>query len=327
MTENNITLTGISELLKARNRILIISHIRPDGDTLACAFALKNVLEDMGKAVICASSDRVADRLAFICDSEVLLPCDVDKSFSPDLVVSVDVASKSMLGDCIDLISLAESVKIDHHGGDDNFADHIYTDPDSASCSEIIFDLLEIMTGRLSDKVCSLLYTGISFDTGCFKHSNITEGTHKKAAYLVSRGVDTADINQRLFGNKSKKEIEALKLAYNSLEFFADGKIAMICITNKMRDDMGLSEDDIAELAHIPIEINGVLLGAVIKEKGDKPNNFKISMRSRPGISAANACKRLNGGGHTCAAGGLVIAEDKAMAMQKVLEAALPEIN
>ena len=327
MTKNNVTLEGIADLLRERQRILLISHIRPDGDTLACAFALKSLLTEMGKTVICVSGDRVADRLAFICDSEVLLPSEVSPDFKPDLVVSVDVASYSMLGDCVSLMSLAESIKIDHHESDDAFADHIYADPKSASCSEIVFDLMNIMTEELSDRVCSLLYTGISFDTGCFKHSNVTEATHKKAAYLISRGIDASGINQKLFGNKSKKEIEALKLAYNSLEYFADGKIAMICITNQMREENGLSEDDIAELAQIPIEINGVLLGAVIKEKGDKPGHFKISMRSHPGVSAAAACKRLGGGGHICAAGGLVTAESKEDAMQKVLEASLPEIN
>lgn len=324
---NNITLPQIAELLKERNRIILICHVRPDGDTLASAFALREVLEKMGKTLICVSADRVADRLAFLCDGEVLLPGEVDHSFAPDLVVTVDVASYSMLGSSRDLLSLAESVKIDHHESPDAFADHNYTEPHSASCAEIIYTLIDLLGVEKSQRVCELLYGGISFDTGCFKHSNVTPSTHEKAAYLVSRGVDTSLINQKLFGDKTIKELEALKLAYNSLTFFADGKIALICITNKMREEKGLSEDDIADLAQIPIEIKGVCLGAVLKEKGDAPGNFKISMRSRPGINASEACKRLGGGGHICAAGALVVADDEVMAIAKVLEASLPEIN
>ena len=116
-------------------------------------------------------------------------------------------------------------------------------------------------------------------------------------------------------------------MAYNNLEFFENGKIAITCITNKMREEKGLSEDDIADLANIPIEIEGVLLGATIKEKGESPNNYKVSMRSRRGINAGNACKKLGGGGHICAAGGLVIADSKENAIKAVLEAALPEIK
>lgn len=324
---NNTTLPEIAEILKQKNKIILICHVRPDGDTLASAFALKSVLEDMGKTVVCASSDRVSDRLSFLCDDAVYLPDEIPADYCPDLVMSVDVASYSMLGDCIKLLDLAETVKLDHHQGDDAFADHNYTDPKSASCSEIIFELLNILSPMLSDRVCELIYAGISFDTGCFKHSNVTESTHLKAAYLVSRGVNTALINQKLFGNKTKKEIEALKLAYNSLQFFEDGRVAIICITNKMRLEKGLSEDDISDLAQIPIEIDGVLLGATLKEKGDAENDFKVSMRSRPGVDAGTACKRLGGGGHTCAAGGLIKATDKDDAVRKALEAIIPEIK
>ncbi len=323
---NNITLLKVAEKLRQKDKILLICHIRPDGDTLASAFALRAALEEMGKTVICTSSDRVADRLSFLCDSVMYLPEELPSDFAPDLVVSVDVASKSMLGNCKELIKLAESIKIDHHEAIDQFADHNYTVPESASCSEIIYDLINLLTDKMSDRVCELLYAGISFDTGCFKHSNVTSGTHEKAAYLISRGVDSAQINQRLFGNKTKKEIEALKTAYNSLEFFADGKIAIACITNAMREEKGLSEDDIADLAQIPIEINGVLIGAILKEKGDFPGNFKVSMRSRPGINAGKICNRLGGGGHVCAAGGLVVANTKEEAIKTVLEASLPEI-
>ena len=324
---NNITLPAIAEILRQRNKILLICHVRPDGDTLACAFALKSVLEEMGKTVVCTSSDKVADRLSFLCDDTVYLPNELPEDFTPDLVVSVDVASYTMLGSCKELISLAESIKIDHHESLEQFADHNYTIPESASCSEIIYDLINILTDKMSDKVCELLYAGISFDTGCFKHSNVTKGTHEKAAYLVSRNVDSALINQKLFGNKTKKEIEALKMAYNNLVFFADGKIAITCITNAMRKEKGLSEDDIADLAQIPIEIDGVLIGATLKEKGDKPCNYKISMRSRPGTNAGAVCKLLSGGGHTCAAGGLVVANTKEEAIKIVVEATLTEIK
>ncbi len=324
---NDISIAEIIKLLKEKERIIIISHVRPDGDTLACAYALGSVLSDMGKKVLYTSSDRVSERLKFLCRETMLLPDEIPENFNADLIVSVDVASISMLGNCKDVITKAESVKIDHHYGDDCFADHNYTDPESASCSEIIYEILNELTGNnLSFEVCELLYAGISFDTGCFKHSNVTKGTHEKAAYLVSRGVDTSKINAKLFGNKTKKEICALKLAYNSLEFFENGKIAVICITNEMKKQNGLDDDDIADLAQIPIEIEGVLLGITLKEKGDAAGNFKISMRSEPGVDAGNICRKLGGGGHVCAAGGLVVADNKDEAIKKVLNAASGEI-
>ncbi len=325
---NDTTLSEITKLLKERSRIIIISHVRPDGDTLACAYALKSTLESMGKKVLCTASDPVSKRLEFICKSPLLLPTEIPADFDPDLIVSVDVASTSMLGNCADVIKMAESIKIDHHIGDDSFADHNYTEPLAASCAEIIFDIIEVLTsGNISFDVCELLYAGISFDTGCFKHSNVTETTHKKAAYLVSRGVNASDINGKLFGNKTQKEISALKLAYNSLDFFADGKIALVCITNEMKKQYDLDDDDVADISQIPIEIEGVLLGITLKEKGDAPSNFKISMRSKPGTDAGSVCRKLGGGGHVCAAGGLVTASDAEKAIETVINAALSEVE
>lgn len=327
MTENNITLHEISELLKSKNKIIIISHVRPDGDTLACAYALKHILNGMGKTVLCTASDRASARLAFLCDDKLYLPNEIPENFNPDLVVSVDVASNSMLGNCTDIVKKAVSLKIDHHYGNDNFADYTYNIPHSASCSEIIYDLIKIMTDEMPFRVCELLYAGISFDTGCFKHSNVTSGTHDKASYLVSRGVNTSLINEKLFGNKTQKEITALKLAYNSLEYYADGKIAICCITNEMKKQYNIDDDDVADLAQIPIEIDGVVLGITIKEKSDVPHNFKVSMRSKPGVDAGCICKKIDGGGHICAAGGLIIADNGENAVKKALEVSLPYIK
>ncbi len=328
MIDNNITLGGIAELLRSKKRILIISHSRPDGDTLACAFALKNVLKDLGKEVVCTSSDRVSERLSFLCDGGICLPEEVPADYEPDLVVSVDVASRSMLGDCEKFLNIATTLKIDHHDSDDVFGcDHYYTDNKSASCAEIVFDLIDLLSDEMSLRVCELLYAGISFDTGCFMHSNVTESTFKKAAYLVSRKIDSSDINHRLFGNKTQKEIEALKMAYNSLKFYENGRIAVICITNEMRKEKNLSEDDVSDLANIPIDISGVQIGITLKEKESAKGNFKVSMRSRPGINARSACNRIGGGGHLCAAGGLVVAETEEEAVKKALEAAIPEIK
>lgn len=324
---NDITIAEIISLLKERERIIIISHVRPDGDTLACAYALGSILTNMGKKVLYISSDRVSERLKFLCKEPMLLPDEIPSDFKADLIVSVDVASVSMLGNCKDIIKMAESVKIDHHVGDNCFADHNYTEPKSASCSGIIYGIAnELTDNNMPFEVCELLYAGISFDTGCFKHSNVTHSTHEKAAYLVSRGVDTSDINAKLFGNKTKKEISALKLAYNSLEFFEDGKVAIVCITNEMKNKYDLNDDDVSDLAQIPIEIEGVLLGITLKEKGDAAGNFKVSMRSKPGVDAGNICRKLGGGGHVCAAGGLVIADNKDEATNKVLDAAKGEI-
>ena len=317
----NDELKKIVGLMLEKQKILLICHTKPDGDTLSCAYALKSILEEYGKEIKIACSDKVSKRLEFICDTKIYLPEEIKEDESFDLVVTVDCASISMLGNCNELIKKAYCVKIDHHYSNDDYANINYSEPDTASCSEIIYDIAEYLD-KMSFHVCELLYTGISFDTGCFKHSNVKENTHKKAAYLISRGVNSNEINRRLFDNKTKNEINALKLAYNSIEFFKDGKIAIVCIDNKMKDELGLSDDDLADLAQIPIAIENVKLGITVKEKSDEPHVFKISMRSIPGTDASEICKKLGGGGHICAAGGKVKAAGREQAIKTIIDIA-----
>ncbi len=318
MKQINEKLKKIADEIVSHSSVLIICHIRPDGDTLASAYALKSIIEQKGGKASCVCSDPVSERLSFLCDSPLYLPESLPKDFDYDLAVTVDVAAKTMLGKCAPLLKKCRSIKIDHHISDDTFADVNYSEENTAAASEIIFDIavyLDCMTFH----VCELLYAGISFDTGCFKHSNVTESTHLKAAYLVSRKVDSNKINRLLFDERTKSETDALKVTYNGLRYFRDGKIALVCIDNKIKAENGPSDDDLSDTSQIPIEIKGVRLGITIKEKSDEPGVFKISMRSVPGVDASAICRRLGGGGHLCAAGGSVKASSREEAISKTL--------
>lgn len=319
---NNIALNDILNIIEQKNSAVIISHVRPDGDTLSCAFAMKKLLEHKGKKAVCVCSDKPSAKLSFLCDSPVLYPDELSDNFEYDLVISVDVASRSMLGKCESLFDGRTSIKIDHHNSGDDFALYNYADPNSASCTEIIYDLIK-MSNAFSNDICDLLYAGISSDTGCFKYSNVTQSTHLKAAFLISQGVKTAEINTKLFDNRSKAEITALKLAYNNISFYENGKIALICVTNRMKEENGLCEDDLADISAIQREIENVLIGITIKQKTDCPNEYKISIRSHTSVNAAEICKRLGGGGHACAAGGMVKANSTEEAVKKVLDQAV----
>lgn len=317
----NSRLKEIADEILTHDRIVIVSHVRPDGDTLSCAYAMKEMLKNKGKSVLCVCHERVSERLSFLCDEPILLPGEIPSDFGQTLVLTLDVASTSMLGDCASLLTGVRSIKIDHHNGHDAYADVNYTEEKTAACAEIIYDVAEYWD-CMTDKVCDLLYAGISFDTGCFKHSNVTQQTHLKAAYLVSRGVNTNMINKLLFDEKTLSEIEGLKLTYNLLTFFRNGRIALVCIDNELKKQYGLTDDDLADTSQIPIEVKGVMLGITIKEKSGESGVYKISMRSRQGVDASAICNKLNGGGHTCAAGGSIKASSREEAIQKVIAAA-----
>lgn len=317
MNNSNCTVSKAAELLQNGNKILIFVHSHPDGDTLGSAYALKAALSDKDVRVVCSTP--VPDRLSFITDgeTELFLPTD---DFTPDLIVSADVAEIGMMDDLGEMYRDKIDLKIDHHKTSEAFAKYNLIDPDAASCAEVVYEIIRRMNA-LDSKTALCLYVGVSTDTGCFKYKNTTAKTHEIASHLMSFGFDAGQLNARLFESKTVGEITAMRLALNGLNFYNDKKIAVISFTNEMKDKYGITDDDLALINSLPREIEGVFLGVTIKEKDGEKGTFKVSMRSGGEVDASELCAIFGGGGHKGAAGCRVKAQNVGQAEKKIINA------
>ncbi|MDD4773284.1 MAG: bifunctional oligoribonuclease/PAP phosphatase NrnA [Eubacteriales bacterium] len=311
---NNITLKAAAEMLFDNDNILILTHIGPDGDTLGSAFAIKYMMTQKNVVIIC--DDKLPERLSFIGEG-VLTRC--PDQFTPGLVVSVDTASLALAGEYGQSFAGKIDLKFDHHPMSEEFARYNYIDESAAACGEIIADLIAHF-GVLDKPAARALYAAISSDTGCFKYSNVTAETHRKTAVLLDTGIDHGDINQRLFDNKTRGEMTALRVTLELLKFYLDGSVASVCFTNETKAKHGLVDEDIGDISSVPREIAGVELGVVLKQRQDREREFKISMRSGPGIAANRLCAMFGGGGHRQAAGGVIEADSGEEAERTVME-------
>jgi phosphoesterase RecJ-like protein len=145
------------------------------------------------------------------------------------------------------------------------------------------------------------IYTGIATDTGCFRYQNTSALTFRIAAALMEKGIKSNMINKLMFETKSKSFLELEMLARETLEYHFDGKCAIITINQEMYDKSGADEHQCYPITALPRQIEGVLVGAVLKQKVD--GSFGISVRTDEGIDASEICARLGGGGHKGAAG------------------------
>jgi phosphoesterase RecJ-like protein len=145
------------------------------------------------------------------------------------------------------------------------------------------------------------IYTGIATDTGCFRYQNTSALTFRIAADLMESGIKSNMINKLMFETKSKSFLELEMLARETLEYHFDGKCAIITINQEMYDKSGADEHQCYPITALPRQIEGVLVGAVLKQKVD--GSFGISVRTDEGIDASEICARLGGGGHKGAAG------------------------
>ena len=326
MSEFLTDLDELIALLEAPADTLIIFHRNPDADAVGSAFALSNVLEQLGSPTRCVCQDEVPDNLQFLMNStqESVLVDAVLADFEPVRIISVDTASRAQMGTLADLFGESVDVMIDHHEQDDPYGAQCYIRPNAAATGEILFDLIKRLAEEeritVDEAMCIDLYAAISGDTGCFRYSNVTPKTHVRAAELVASGIDCADINRRLFENKSLERLRAQSAAISNMELFADGKIAVVTFPYALKIALGLSDADLDALVDIPRSLSGVEVALCIRQPLPE-GKFRVSCRSNGAYDVAALCRKFDGGGHARAAGCTLTALDIGDAMHRILSA------
>lgn len=294
---NQEDIQNIKNVLLSSDDVLIICHLRPDGDTLGSGFALMNALKHFGINTAVACEHPITPKYQYLCNGE-----DVQKiPFEPKLVVTVDVATTDLLGDMFSKYKEKIDIVIDHHPSNKNFGKINLITPECAATGEIMYELICAM-GLQDDKVIACaLYTAISTDTGCFKFSNTTANTHRITANLIDTGFDFSDINKRLFRTKSQAQFTIETASQNNMKFYFDGKLAIMSITMEMMQTAEATEDDVDGISTLPREVDGVEMGITMREV--EPNVYKVSVRNNGLVDCSKFCSIFDGGGHKAAAG------------------------
>lgn len=282
--------------LKNADKILILTHRNPDGDTLGSGYALLRALRKMGKRAKLINADPINEKYSHLYEG-----LDSD-DFREEFIVSVDVAERKLLGDEFSEIYADKvDLSIDHHGTTKLFAKKTYSEPDSASACEIIYLVIKALGVEIDKDIANCIYTGCSTDTGCFKYSNVTVRTHRIAAELIEYGADHSKINEKMFDTKSMNSIMLERMCYEALECFADGKIAVITVTQEMFEKSGTDKSVLDAIKPITRQIEGVKIGITVKE--NENGAVGVSIRTDEDYDASLICAHFGGGGHIRAGG------------------------
>lgn len=318
MSEIIDIMQAISRLLKADN-ILLLCHKNPDGDTLGSASALYHALRKLGKTVAMLCADVIPARYDYM---EIGL---FNGEFEPSYIVAVDVAGIQLFGDGNDIGSYGNRVDlcIDHHPSNSGYADAMLLNGDAAATAEIVHELLRCMGVEITVLIANCLYTGVATDTGCFKFANTTARTHSITAKLIEAGAELIRLNNILFENKSRSRLEIERLALESLEYFYDGRCAVIHLTKDQIEKTGVDPSELEGITSMPRMIEGVDVGITLRQQPSY--SYKVSVRTVVGVNASDICARLGGGGHAQAAGCEIIGsfENARDALLKEVEKAL----
>ncbi|MBR4863569.1 MAG: DHH family phosphoesterase [Oscillospiraceae bacterium] len=307
----SLTRAETAAYLLGRNGFAIVTHRRPDGDTLGSAAALCRALRSIGKSAHVLYNPEVTVKYAHLLEG-------ISKPAAQpgDVVISVDVASPGMLPAAFSHLLGHIDLRIDHHRSSESFTDFELVDPQAAACGQIIYDIMTEMGVHLDNPMANALYTAISTDTGCFRYANTQSRTFEVAAACAAVSKDLPMLNQALFETNSLKRLKLQGWIIEHLQFLADGKIAICALPLAVEKAMELSEDDMENISGFPRSIEGVKIAATLRQQED--GIVKLSVRALPEYDASAVCAVFGGGGHRGAAGASMD-----MTMEEAVEAVI----
>ena len=313
-----MTIKEAAAWLGSHDRYLILTHKRPDGDTIGCAAALCRGLRGLGKtAHICTGTGETHLFTPYL--EGLLAP----EGFQPETVVSVDIAARGLFTDTgKPWLERGIDLAIDHHPSQEFFAKETCLDASRAACGEIIYEILAQL-GQVNAETALPLYVAVSTDTGCFQYGNTTADTHRVAAALMDTGLDVFPLNKRHFRTKTWARLQVERLIVERMHRYEDCKIAVAPVSLSLLDEAGATEEDMEDIAAFLGQIEGVETSITIRELAD--GGCKLSVRTSGGLNATKVCAILGGGGHAAAAGctvdvGLKEAEEQILAAIRQVE-------
>lgn len=282
-------------LLLTFDNVLILTHVRPDGDTVGCAASLCAALRRAGKTAYLLPNPGLTDTT-----SPYFAPYAAPEGFVPEKVVSTDIATLGLLPENAKAYAGRIDLAIDHHPSFEHFAKANIVRSEAAACGELMYDILSEM-GEVTAEMALLLYLAISTDTGCYAYTNTTARTHAVTAALMETGIDIRHINKVFFRTKTRRRMQLEAAMLGEAEFYDAGRVVILSVPISLMERLEATETDAEDLSSLGPQIEGVDCAITMREL--RPDVWKLSVRTGERVNATRVCARLGGGGHAAAAG------------------------
>ncbi|MBL7075196.1 bifunctional oligoribonuclease/PAP phosphatase NrnA [candidate division KSB1 bacterium] len=292
-------LRRLEEFLLANDDFLITTHVNPDGDALCSVLIFHGLLLALGKRARVIINDRVFPKYRFLPNSHLIqpvgkLPKGVQKKFKHAVIL--DCGELDRIGRVSELLEPQVKVlNIDHHTSNGQFGALNWVDPQKSSTAEMLYYLLKALGVTIDRGLAELIFVGVMTDTGRFRFSNTTQAVFQIAGEMVELGVNPQQAAEKVYFERSIRELKALGNFFLSLEPFFEGRVYLGYLKE------GEKAIDTEGFANFAITIKGADMAGLIR--GVKPNQFRVSLRARDRLSVSRIAEALGGGGHPNAAG------------------------
>jgi phosphoesterase RecJ-like protein len=300
------------KLIKKSKRILLINHIRMDGDAWGSLGGLALVLKSMKKDVKAINDTPVPDMLQFLWHNDLIEP-DLDvKAFNPDLIIALDSSDTGRFGETYikwkEVFDAKHLAVVDHHISNPGYGNTNIIDPNASSVCEILTIIIEDLEyhENVSADAATFLYTGLQTDSNMYFNTNTRSSTLRAWALLIDLWADFRLPIAELFKKRTKNQMRVWQYALANIQYHENNQVCCCALTREWLDNLDIPESEISGcfkwfISEILINIEWVKVAYLLYPLASWEN--KVSTRSQSGYNVAEICESFWGGWHKQAAG------------------------
>lgn len=322
---------SLASTLRKAKRVLIATHVNPDGDAVGSAVGLAHIALILGCETRLFLRAGLPDFLSWLhLPAPVVQSLDILHEWTPDLLLVCDCGDAGRTGPELEPFLTGRSLpdrdwsdvavaNIDHHVSNPGFADINWVEPDRAATGELVGLLAEHLELSLEGELGQAVYLALVSDTGNFTFSNTSPGAFAMAARIVAAGLDIADFTSKFENTWTINRMHLWGRLFSEVRLHAGGAVASAVVHREYLDELGLSNEDLEGFASWLRRLRGSRVGLFVRE--DARGVSKISLRSMGDVDVQVVCAKFGGGGHAAAAGA-----ELALGPEAAAEAVLEEI-
>jgi phosphoesterase RecJ-like protein len=299
-----------------RQRFLLSSHSRPDGDSIGSQLAMAYALDALGKDVRIVNVDAAPDHYReFPGVERIEIASSVAPEVKTDAVIVMECSELGRTG--VTGLDGRFIINIDHHAGNRMYGSLNWFDESAAACGEMVFELIRSLGVSLSQEIATHIYLAILTDTGSFHHSNITPRTFDICRQTVDAGVNPAAMARRVFDSNSFGKLKLIGALLDSMELVDEGRLAVLYMDDAMLAACGCTVNDTEGVINLPLTAREIQ--AVVFFKVSTDGTVRVSMRSKYDVDVRVVANEFGGGGHKNAAG-FTVSGDLSEVRPRILE-------
>ena len=297
-TTAETTAAHVATEIRRRQRFVVASHARPDGDAIGSSLAMALALQRLGKQARVVSRDRVPPQMQVFPSVDSIEVTDhVDDP--GDAVIVLECGDTQRTG--IAGLDGGYLINIDHHPGNTMYGAMNWLDLSAAACGEMVFELIGALGVSLTPEIATHVYIAILTDTGAFHYSNITPRTFDICRQCVEAGVNATAVARSIFDSNNLARLKLYGAVLHRMQLDPTGRIATVSVDQQLARECGGTYEDTEGLVNLPLTVKDIMAVAFFKENG--PGDWRVSMRSKGAINVNAIAREFGGGGHTNASG------------------------